>query len=515
MLTEIELDELTQPIINIYSRIELELIKDVAARFDTYDTAGGSLAWHIQKLDELGTLNADMIKTIARYSRKSEKEILEMLNKAGLANIDFELLNKAHAADVIKVNPSRIKSSSAFASLIELTYKELDGTFRLIQTKALESARQAYMDIINRSYVEVAAGVYDYGTSIRRAVQRMAANGITGATYKRGGRIIRYSIESAVRRDTLTAVHKLANRASEKVCAELGAEYVEVSSHLGARVHPTNPIANHAGWQGKVYKINGRDEKYPNLKESTGYPDDILGLGGVNCRHRLFAFFPGISSPNPARFSEEENKKAYELSQRQRAYERKIRNIKRRQAAAKACGDKDAEKEFKRKFTAASQEYDAFCEANNLRRDYGRELVAEQITVTPLKAENKNVHYVGKIDKDIYRCVTDDIAADDVIITETQIRHIKERHPNDYESYFKYIKEVVENPDYILEANKPDTAFVLKHITENDKNFELILRLKTSKDEKDYKNSIITFLKIDEKRYNRYVRNKTILYKSE
>ena len=125
------------------------------------------------------------------------------------------------------------------------------------------------------------------------------------------------------------------------------------------------------------------------------------------------------------------------------------------------------------------------------------------------------VHFIGKIDIEKYLCVTKDIRTDEVIITDKQIEHIKERHPNDYERYFNYAKEIIQNPDYILEANKPNTAFVLKHIEDNGKNYQLILRLKTSQDPKEYKNSIITFLKVEEKRYNRYLRTKKILYKSE
>ena len=123
------------------------------------------------------------------------------------------------------------------------------------------------------------------------------------------------------------------------------------------------------------------------------------------------------------------------------------------------------------------------------------------------------MHYVGKLDKNIYSCVTEDIVTDEVIITDKQIEHIKERHPNDYESYYSFIEEIVKDPDYILEANKPDTAFVLKHINSNQKNYELILRLKTSADPENYKNSIITFMKVEEKRYQRYLRTKKILYK--
>lgn len=125
------------------------------------------------------------------------------------------------------------------------------------------------------------------------------------------------------------------------------------------------------------------------------------------------------------------------------------------------------------------------------------------------------MHYIGKIDIEKYKCVTEDIQTDEVIITDPQILHIQERHPNDYERYFCYIREILEKPDYILEANKPNTAFILKHISDNGKKFQIILRLKTSSDPENYKNSVITFLKVEEKRYNRYLRTKKILYNSE
>lgn len=122
---------------------------------------------------------------------------------------------------------------------------------------------------------------------------------------------------------------------------------------------------------------------------------------------------------------------------------------------------------------------------------------------------------IAKFNISKYKCVTSDIQTDEVVITENQIEHIKTRHPNDYEQYFKYAKEMLIEPDYIIEANKPNTAFILKHILENGMNYQLILRLKTSLDPQNYKNSVITFLKVNEKRYQRYLRTKRILYKSE
>ena len=126
-----------------------------------------------------------------------------------------------------------------------------------------------------------------------------------------------------------------------------------------------------------------------------------------------------------------------------------------------------------------------------------------------------DVHIVGKIDIDIYKCITSDITTDEVIITDERIQHIKERHPNDYERYYFYMTEVVSEPDFIIEANKPNTALILKSFSEDSETFKTVLRLVTSSDNKDFKNSIITFMKINDKEWERLLRNKKILYKSE
>ena len=116
------------------------------------------------------------------------------------------------------------------------------------------------------------------------------------------------------------------------------------------------------------------------------------------------------------------------------------------------------------------------------------------------------MYIVGKIDKSIYSCISDDIVTDEVVITDNQIEHIKDRHPNDYERFSKYFGEIVEQPDYIIQANRPNTAVILKEIVDEGECFQTVLRLCTSKEPVGYKNSIITFLRIDEKRWNRYLR---------
>ena len=125
------------------------------------------------------------------------------------------------------------------------------------------------------------------------------------------------------------------------------------------------------------------------------------------------------------------------------------------------------------------------------------------------------MYLVGKIDIEIYNCITKDITTDEVIITDERIQHIKEHHPNNYEQYYSYMRSIIENPEYIIEANKPNTALILKSFSNGNEAFKTVLRLITSSDNSKFKNSIITFMKINEKEWNRLLKNKKILYKSE
>lgn len=126
-----------------------------------------------------------------------------------------------------------------------------------------------------------------------------------------------------------------------------------------------------------------------------------------------------------------------------------------------------------------------------------------------------SVQTIGRIDTEKYRVVSDKIRTDEVIITDERIAHIKERHPNDFERYSGYIEEMLINPQYILADPVPNTAVILQEFVEADERFRLILKLAVKEDAEHKKNSVITFLKISEKKFKKYLRNKEILYKSE
>lgn len=109
---------------------------------------------------------------------------------------------------------------------------------------------------------------------------------------------------------------------------------------------------------------------------------------------------------------------------------------------------------------------------------------------------------IAKIDKNKYASLCEnDILTDEVVITYKQIMHINEERMGVYDKYKNELKNIIENPDYIIEDTKhKETGLVIKTY---DKNVVLVLRLNTS--EKNKKNSIITIWEIKQKRLERYL----------
>lgn len=381
MKSDEELKAMAEPIVDIYNKIEHDLLLKIASFFsmDEDVTIKNSLDWYFSKLQEMGRLNKESLQIISNYSNVSVEEIEEALKEAGYGSISKDRLSLLNQKNITSVSWDELMASNLINNAIQKSFADTEDVFKMINTKAIESSKQAYMDALNQARLEVSTGIYDYNTAIKRAVEKMVDNGIKGATYKRkDGTIYQMSLESVARRDIITAIYQNFNTGAENIGKELKAEHYEVSSHLGARLGDgKNPISNHFEWQGKIYKINGSDDKYDNFYEKTGY-GDILGLGGVNCRHKFYPFFPEIDKPRFKEYDYAENKRVVDLQNRQRAYERKLRKIRTKQDIFKQLKDVDSVSEWNKKEKQLFSRYNKFLKDNNLKRDYSRERVVSR-----------------------------------------------------------------------------------------------------------------------------------------
>jgi len=121
--------------------------------------------------------------------------------------------------------------------------------------------------------------------------------------------------------------------------------------------------------------------------------------------------------------------------------------------------------------------------------------------------------YIGKIDGKKLGKYKDKILTEIVILTTERKKHILEHHPGDYENYHMYIKEILKNPDYIIDdAKNKDTVLYLKSLQENKKNIQIVVKLNTNQINNGKYNSIITLWKMKTNTYKQLIRNKEIIY---
>lgn len=192
----------------------------------------------------------------------------------------------------------------------------------LCNSMAAEANRQL-SDAMDLAHLKVISGAFSYNDAIYSAVRSLADKGIARVEYPSGRRD---NADVCVRRAVLSSVNKSCCDIQLDLAKEIGSRYVEVSSHFGAR-------PSHAEWQGQIYSLVRGDPKYPYFYDATGYGTGE-GLGGWNCRHNFFPYFEGIDTPyHTPDFTKNENDEYYALTQKQRGYERAVRDSKRQLAA--------------------------------------------------------------------------------------------------------------------------------------------------------------------------------------
>jgi hypothetical protein len=121
---------------------------------------------------------------------------------------------------------------------------------------------------------------------------------------------------------------------------------------------------------------------------------------------------------------------------------------------------------------------------------------------------------LGSLNINIYKCISSNIDTDRVIITDNQLDHIAEHHPDSYDEMLIELKSTLSNPDYIFKDDKHnDTGLVVKSIKAGDTYLYIVLRVCTDSKGGKLANSVISGWQISQSRLNNYLRNKLLLYK--
>lgn len=546
MITPEQFQEIGETLLPLLDDLTEWIARDMIERFMIRFGRGeeklltGTDEWQAWVLKQAGGNLDEIQKALAKSTGKSQQEIAKIFKDSGI---------QAAKADAEAAAVTFSGLSSGMMAIITDAYERTVGEISNITRTTAGATNQAFIDICDAAYWKVRTGAQSYTAAMLEGIKEL------GQVQP----IVRYpsghkdTLEVAVLRCIRTGVAQSSGNMTIQQCKDMGWNHVLVSQHLGARVSDTDPIADHAGWQGKVYCIDGKDAQFDNLLDATGYPENPLGLCGYNCRHSFTPFLPGVSQNHNKLIDTEANRRAYELSQTQRAMERRIRAQKRKctalHTAVKNCEDPAGKAKLQEKYTQSAKHlqdqnaaYAKFCEENDLKPYHERLAVAgwdhsaastasaaaRQSWTSAEAVDARQVQtqqappvqappVIAKLDVQRYSCVAEHIRSSDVILTEKQKEHIIERRGKEfYDKYSPYFKEIIENPDYIFKDKKyENTAIASKTISLNSKNISVVVRIAVEGDEPWRKSSVITVMCENEKRYRQRVRNNIILYKRE
>ena len=396
-----------------------------------------------------------------------------------------------------------------------------------------ERAALRYMnDVYRKTILRTAAAMQAGGQTLQQATDAATRDfldqGIACIRYRNGRRVnISTYAEMALRTAGTRAM--LMGEAAQR--ERLGLDTVLVSQY-GACSKTCLP------WQGLVY-IDDVFQPYHGTRTPGGtygisrngrqYPLLSVAMqGGLfhpSCRHTLSTWVEGVST-RPRPMDKAKVEAAAQLEAKQRALERSVRKAKRQ--AAGLC-DPAAAKAARARVRAAQKELRDFVADHGdvLRRDVWRERDTSALEryTNPAASDildtsnrigvNPDVNYICDLNPEIYKAAVPTITTEHVIITDKQLEHIRERHPDISATVMEQLTEIIHAPDYIIETDMPYTANILKHLEINGKGYQLVLRIRTDSDPEEFQNSVITFMSVNEKRYRQYLRNRKILYSRE
>ena len=376
MLRDKDYRDLENAISRIYSDIETSLVRRICRwlRMNPDGTLDPE-DWRLRKLSGLGVMQVDIRNLLVEESAQNEAKIIEAVSKAVETNSKSDLklyqaimeYTKQDKGLVLKVAASEMQKNR-----IEGVIKNARKALNMTNTLALEASQQCFLDSVNSAYLRVMEGAYTLDDAVWYASKALARKGLTIATYN-GPTATNISMDAAVRRNVVTSVAQATAEMSKGMAQDLGLDLVQTSAHIGAR-------PQHQVWQGKVFSLSGKSDKYPALSApqeagGTGY-GTAEGLCGCNCRHHFFPYAEGFKPTDYGiDISPAENEEIYNATQKQRLYERNIRSWKRTEKVAEDNGKSHDIKTARERIRGYQKALRELCDEYNLPREYARERV--------------------------------------------------------------------------------------------------------------------------------------------
>lgn len=338
----------------------------------------GTDQWQVEVYKSAGGHYDALQQEIKRFTKKSDAEIRAIFEDASIRAWEAdEAFYVAHGLE-----PVSFMQSESMLRLLTDTYQRTNGDIHNFTRTTAQASQQRLIKVLDDAHFKVMTGAQSYTAAVKDAVNEIVGNQ-TKVHYPSGHTD---TIETAILRAVRTGVGQASGNMAMQGMIERDWDLIRTSAHIGARYGDggENP-SNHFWWQGKLFSRTGKTPGYPLFVESTGYGTGE-GLCGWNCRH---SFGPGDPNHNPyADFDAEENKKVYDLSQKQRSAEARIRAAKLKVLGLREAIDSATDEAVKAtlqdeynkaalKLQNYNKAYTDFCESNNLHKLNDRITIAK------------------------------------------------------------------------------------------------------------------------------------------
>lgn len=337
--------------------------------------------WQAQQLSKINQLNHQVIKLLSKKDGISQKAIEDMIKFHGMAiadEIDSQLERLTNkdigVSDEVKLLVSGIAQQ---------TWTDLQNNVNesLVSRNYGQSAvTKAYRQVLTESTTATVTGLMTHADAVESAMYRVVDKGLPTNLTDKAGR--NWSLEGYTRMVVNTTVNRTFSEVRLQRMSDFDMHLALMSSHPNSRP-ACAPI------QGHVVNLVPASDPTFNPHYDTIYDHgygDPAGTQGINCRHILFPYEPGVSENHQPQYDPDEAIKNGKLVQQQRARERAIRDAKKRLAVAEQLGDDQMVSQTKTLLRSRQAKLRQFINETNdgrdtplLTRDYTREKIVNQV----------------------------------------------------------------------------------------------------------------------------------------
>lgn len=367
-ITPAQLSIYTEPLVDIYIALEEDIFQMIAKRLKTSKdiSRDNVFDWQVDKMNQLRLINEDTIKALSETTGLASREIRKTIRETGIISmesVDQEL------KDIYPTLPIPSDLDNVLESFVRQTFRELDNFVNqtLITTNFGEgSATRMYRKIVEETTGRVLAGTTTINKAVAETTIKWANKGINTSFIDKGGNV--WGLERYARTVLRSTTNRTYNELRMSRMKEHGVDLVLMSSHPNAR-----PAC--ARIQGTVISTerNPSNPKYDSIYNH-GYGEP-WGVRGINCAHMFFPFVEGLMEKNQPQYSEKEALEGFKKQQKQRYYERQIRDAKRSLKIAEEVGDKEVIQHQKKLVRNRQARMREFINESGRTRQYDREQI--------------------------------------------------------------------------------------------------------------------------------------------